>query len=144
MTERGNSLALVSITLYRRYGYYMTSVYVPTSMLVLISYASLFCDIESKDLRIMMTITTLLVLYSLYQQISSGLPKTSYAKAVDIWCFFSLTVICSLVRFLALGWWTRAEGSIPGGGKRSFLTTSLLGFWLLSLGYISHRTCPAT
>ncbi|XP_066961634.1 uncharacterized protein [Macrobrachium rosenbergii] len=96
-TEEGYSLVAVGITLSRRYGYYMTSVYVPTIMLMIISYASLFCKKENCDLRIMMALTTLLVLYGLYQQISDDLPRTAYTKAIDVWCFFCLTFIFSQV-----------------------------------------------
>ncbi|XP_064120498.1 uncharacterized protein LOC135225168 isoform X2 [Macrobrachium nipponense] len=96
-TEEGYSLVAIGITLSRRYGYYMTSVYAPTIMLMIISYASLFCKKENCDLRIMMTLTTLLVLYGLYQQISDDLPRTAYTKAVDVWCFFCLTFIFSQV-----------------------------------------------
>ena len=66
---------------------------------MIIGYASLFCRHENADLRIMMALTSLLVLYALYQQISDGLPQTSYTKAVDIWCFFAITLIFSQVIF---------------------------------------------
>lgn len=93
------SVAVVGMIFYRRYWYYLTSAYLPTIMLMLISYASLFCKRDNRDLRVMMAITTLLVLYALYQQISDGLPRTSYTKAVDVWCFFAITFIFSQVIF---------------------------------------------
>ncbi|CAL4108844.1 unnamed protein product, partial [Meganyctiphanes norvegica] len=31
------------------------------------------------------------------QQISDNLPRTSYIKAIDVWCFFSITFIFSQV-----------------------------------------------
>jgi len=92
-----NSVAVVQIPLYGRYWFYVTSSYLPILMLVVISYCSLFCRAEHTDLRIMMALTALLVLYALYQQISDGLPKTSYTKAVDVWCFFAITLIFSQV-----------------------------------------------
>ncbi|XP_037793866.1 glutamate-gated chloride channel-like [Penaeus monodon] len=92
-------MAVVGMIFYRRYWYYLTSAYLPTIMLMLISYASLFCKRDNRDLRVMMAITTLLVLYALYQQISDGLPRTSYTKAVDVWCFFAITFIFSQVIF---------------------------------------------
>ncbi|XP_047482401.1 uncharacterized protein LOC125034558 [Penaeus chinensis] len=97
--EAEYSLAVVGMIFYRRYWYYLTSAYLPTIMLMLISYASLFCKRDNRDLRVMMAITTLLVLYALYQQISDGLPRTSYTKAVDVWCFFAITFIFSQVIF---------------------------------------------
>lgn len=97
--DRDYSLAVISITFYRRFWFYVTSAYLPTVMLMMISYASLFIKRENDDLRVMMTLTTLLVLYALYQQISDGLPRTSYTKAVDVWCFFAITFIFTKVRF---------------------------------------------
>ncbi|KAK7077533.1 hypothetical protein SK128_025886 [Halocaridina rubra] len=91
------SVAVVSITFYRRFWYYFTSAYLPTTMLMIISYAALFLKPEDVDLRVMMTLTTLLVLYALYQQISDGLPPTSYTKSLDIWCFFAITYIFTQV-----------------------------------------------
>ncbi|KAK4317670.1 hypothetical protein Pmani_011259 [Petrolisthes manimaculis] len=97
--EEDYSVADITITLYRRFWFYFTSTYVPTVMLMLISFASLFCKRENCDLRVMMALTTLLVLYALYQQISNGLPKTSYVKAIDVWCFFAITFIFTKVIF---------------------------------------------
>ena len=91
------SMASVRIPLQRRFSYYITSAYLPTTMLVILGYASLFCKIDNIDLRVMMAVTILIVLYTLYQQISDGLPKTSYSKAIDVWYFFSLVFIFTLV-----------------------------------------------
>ena len=96
----GFSIASVEIPLSRRYSYYVTTTFIPTFMLLLISYMSFFCKVEYVDLRVMMTITTLLVLYSLYQQIEDSLPKTAYTKAIDVWCFFCLTIIMTQVKNL--------------------------------------------
>ncbi|XP_045126023.1 uncharacterized protein LOC123513162 isoform X2 [Portunus trituberculatus] len=93
------SVAMIQITFYRRFWFYITSAYLPTIMLMFISYASLFCKRENSDLRVMMSLTTLLVLYALYQQISDGLPRTSYTKAIDVWCFFAITLIFATVIF---------------------------------------------
>ncbi|XP_042887276.1 uncharacterized protein LOC122263045 [Penaeus japonicus] len=100
--DRDYSLAIITITFYRRFWFYITSAYLPTVMLMMISYASLFIKRENDDLRVMMTLTTLLVLYALYQQISDGLPRTSYTKAVDVWCFFAITFIFTKVIFHVL------------------------------------------
>lgn len=108
--EAEYSMAVVGMIFYRRYWYYLTSAYLPTIMLMLISYASLFCKRDNRDLRVMMAITTLLVLYALYQQISDGLPRTSYTKAVDVWCFFAITFIFSQVC-----WFLRVCVCLGGG-----------------------------
>ncbi|CAL4118155.1 unnamed protein product, partial [Meganyctiphanes norvegica] len=52
-TERDYSSATVHITLFRRFWFYITSAFVPTVMLMFISYTSLFCSKENRDLRVM-------------------------------------------------------------------------------------------
>nr|XP_027231093.1 uncharacterized protein LOC113822752 [Penaeus vannamei] len=96
-SSRNYSVAEVGVTFHRRFWSYVTSAYLPTVMLMLISYASLFCKRENVDLRVMMALTTLLVLYALYQQISEDLPKTAYTKAIDVWCFFAITIMFTQV-----------------------------------------------
>lgn len=104
--EGGYSQATVTINFQRRYSYYFTSAYLPIVMLMFISYASLYCPRDNLDLRVMMALTTLLVLFALYQQISDTLPRTSYVKAIDVWCFFAITFIfsqvckCSIVQYV--------------------------------------------
>ncbi|KAK4301655.1 hypothetical protein Pmani_026213 [Petrolisthes manimaculis] len=96
-TGGGYSQVTVTINFQRRYSYYFTSAYLPILMLMFISYASLYCPRDNMDLRVMMALTTLLVLFALYQQISDTLPRTSYVKAIDVWCFFAITFIFSQV-----------------------------------------------
>ncbi|XP_063596199.1 uncharacterized protein LOC134773051 [Penaeus indicus] len=91
------SVAVVGFVFSRQYSYYMTSAFLPSIMLMLIGYASLFCKRENRDLRVMMSLTTLLVLYSLYQQVEDGLPSTSYTKAIDVWFFFAISFIFTQV-----------------------------------------------
>ena len=45
-----------------------------------------------------MALTTLLVMYTLFQSISNTLPQTAYLKLIDIWLIFSL--ILPLVIFI--------------------------------------------
>lgn len=91
------SVAVVGFVFSRQYSYYMTSAFLPSIMLMLVGYASLFCKRENRDLRVMMSLTTLLVLYSLYQQVEDGLPSTSYTKAIDVWFFFAISFIFAQV-----------------------------------------------
>ena len=40
----------------------------------------------------MVALTTMLVLYTLYQSISEYLPHTSYLKMIDIWFIFCMVI----------------------------------------------------
>ncbi|XP_042870897.1 acetylcholine-gated ion channel acc-4-like [Penaeus japonicus] len=58
-----------------------------------------------------MSLTTLLVLVSLYSDTATSLPKTSYLKLIDVWFIFSISFLSAVIAFhLATN---RAEAS-PG------------------------------
>lgn len=44
-----------------------------------------------------MSLTTLLVLYTLFSQTSSSLPKTSYIKMIDIWFFLDIAILFVII-----------------------------------------------
>ncbi|XP_037776760.1 uncharacterized protein LOC119573725 [Penaeus monodon] len=49
------------------------------------------------QVRAIMTLTTLLVLYTLFNQVSSALPDTAYIKMIDMWFFFCIFLIFSVI-----------------------------------------------
>jgi len=54
------------------------------------------------QVRVMTSLTSLLVLATLFTQVSASLPKTSYFKMVDIWLLFCIVVIFSIIIFHAI------------------------------------------
>ncbi|KAG7162460.1 Glycine receptor subunit alpha-4-like 4, partial [Homarus americanus] len=82
----------VKITLQRRSGYAVLNIYTPSMILLIISYVSLFFRSEIFEVRIMTTLTSLLVLATLFTQVSASLPKTSYFKMVDVWLLFCIII----------------------------------------------------
>ncbi|XP_064113370.1 uncharacterized protein LOC135220010 isoform X2 [Macrobrachium nipponense] len=87
----------VQIRFRRRYGFYMLTLYIPTTFLIITAYATFFFNPYDFNSRIQVALTSLLVLSSLYTQTSNSLPKTSYFKLVDIWLFFSIVMIFIVV-----------------------------------------------
>ncbi|CAL4245809.1 unnamed protein product, partial [Meganyctiphanes norvegica] len=49
--------------------------------------------------RLQVSLTTLLVLYTLSVQVSSVLPPTAYIKMIDIWFFFCITLLFFIILF---------------------------------------------
>ncbi|KAK8389663.1 hypothetical protein O3P69_008981 [Scylla paramamosain] len=80
----------IEIVITNLYGYYISGAYVPTMLLVIISYLTFFFDLSDFTNRIMVSLTSLLVLASLFSQIASGLPKTAYMKLIDVWFIFCI------------------------------------------------------
>ena len=63
----------------------LLSTFVPTLILWLFGYSTMFIDIYDFSDRFMGAGTSLLVIATLFAAISSDLPKTSYVKLIDIW-----------------------------------------------------------
>ncbi|KAG7166403.1 Glycine receptor subunit alphaZ1-like [Homarus americanus] len=89
----------VRIELIRRYGYAMLNIYIPSLTLLIISYVTLFFRPTIFEVRVMTALTALLVLATLFTQVSTSLPKTSYFKMVDIWLLFCIVLIFFIIIF---------------------------------------------
>ena len=77
----------VRIILCRKLSYHVVNIYIPTLVLNMIAGLTLFIDVSHFEVNIMITLTSMLVTYTLYQGISMHLPATSYMKMIDIWLF---------------------------------------------------------
>ncbi|CAL4145849.1 unnamed protein product, partial [Meganyctiphanes norvegica] len=92
----------VMIVLQNMYGYYISSTYVPTLLLVIISYLCFFFNIEDFTNRVMVCLTSMLVLAGLFAQVAAGLPRTSYLKLIDLWFIFCIITEFVMVSLLVL------------------------------------------
>ena len=81
---------LAEIQLRRMYTFHLANTYFPTTCLMIIVEMTLFIDNSNFDTNVMVSLTTLLVMYTLFQSISDTLPKTAYLKLIDMWLLFSL------------------------------------------------------
>lgn len=75
-------------------GFHVSSTYIPTFLMVLISYSTFYFEMDDFNDRIMVSLTALLVLATLFTQITETTPKTSFLKLLDIWF-----VSCILINF---------------------------------------------
>lgn len=73
------------------------TIFVPTTMINVIGFATFFYKWFDFQNRIMVSLTSLLVLSTLFSQVSSSLPKTSYLKLVDIWFLISMFYCFSII-----------------------------------------------
>ncbi|XP_047488093.1 uncharacterized protein LOC125038600 [Penaeus chinensis] len=98
VTEGGDdetrySVLEVDFELKRRWTMIFLSVYLPTTMLQLVGYTTLYVNISLMDVRMAVSLTTLLVLYTLYGNASEALPATAYVKMIDVWFFFCIFLL---------------------------------------------------
>ncbi|XP_076031153.1 uncharacterized protein LOC143019399 [Oratosquilla oratoria] len=81
----------------RRLGYALLNIYTPSLILLIIAYSTLFYRLDIFEVRVMTSLTSLLVMATLFSQVSDSLPKTSYFKMVDVWLLF-----CIISTFLVI------------------------------------------
>ncbi len=80
----------VAINLKRIFTHHLTNTYMPTSTLLIIAEVTLFFDEEKTEVAIGLSLTIMLVMYTMYQSISDSLIKTAYLKMIDYWLLFCL------------------------------------------------------
>lgn len=100
--DKGNySGQAIKITLANLSSYHVTVSFIPTLVMVLICYFTLYFDLDDFQDRIMVSLTALLVLATLFTQITENTPKTAYLQLLDIWfvssIFFAFLVVSLLV-----------------------------------------------
>ncbi|XP_037786287.1 glycine receptor subunit alpha-2-like [Penaeus monodon] len=96
---------LAEFKLRRQSGYHVLQTYVPTILIVSISWVSFWLDPNAVPGRVTLGVTTLLTLTTLASGIRASLPPVSYVKAIDVWigtCM--LMVFSALVEFTLVNW----------------------------------------
>ncbi|KAK2177923.1 hypothetical protein NP493_571g02011 [Ridgeia piscesae] len=84
----------------RQFHYYLVQTYVPTILIVILSWVSFWIDETAVPARITLGILTVLTMTSQSTIINQRLPRVSYIKAIDVWMSTCLMfVFGSLVEF---------------------------------------------
>ena len=87
---------IIDIHLKSLYGYHLLNSFTPSTLMVLISFGSLFFPIANFNERVMVSLTSLLVLAALFTQASESSVKTSYFKLLDVW-YVTMIFFCFVV-----------------------------------------------
>ncbi|XP_018320575.1 glycine receptor subunit alpha-4 isoform X2 [Agrilus planipennis] len=94
----GNFTCLaVVFTLRRRLGYHLFHTYIPSALIVVMSWISFWIKPEAIPARVTLGVTSLLTLATQNTQSQQSLPPVSYVKAIDVWMSS-----CSVFVFLSL------------------------------------------
>ena len=82
----------------------LLTTFIPTLILWLFGYSTLFIDIQYPNDRFMGAGTALLVTVTLLNAITDDLPKTSYIKYIDLWFVWHLlSILCITAYHILLG-----------------------------------------
>ncbi|KAE9549015.1 hypothetical protein FO519_007773 [Halicephalobus sp. NKZ332] len=85
-TNTGSYACLrMRLTLTRLFSYYIFQLYIPTSMIVVVSWVSFWIDQRSTAGRVALGTLTMTTMTTVQSSINSKLPPVSYIKLVDIW-----------------------------------------------------------
>ncbi|XP_064374502.1 glycine receptor subunit alpha-4-like isoform X2 [Dromaius novaehollandiae] len=87
----------VRFHLERQMGYYLIQMYIPSLLIVILSWVSFWINMEAAPARVGLGITTVLTMTTQSAGSRASLPKVSYVKAIDIWM-----AVCLLFVFAAL------------------------------------------
>lgn len=71
--------------LQRQLGSYLVSTFVPSILIVMVSWLNFWINVESVPARVTLGLVTLLGMLTQATGISSTLPRVSYIKAIDVW-----------------------------------------------------------
>ncbi|XP_042862850.1 gamma-aminobutyric acid receptor subunit beta-like isoform X4 [Penaeus japonicus] len=107
-TSTGNySRLLCEIMFVRSMGYYLIQIYIPSSLIVVISWVSFWLNrsAPATPARVSLGVTTVLTMTTLMSSTNAALPKISYVKSIDVYlgtCF--VMVFASLLEYAAVGY----------------------------------------
>ncbi|CAL4133301.1 unnamed protein product, partial [Meganyctiphanes norvegica] len=92
----------VKVGLSRLSGFIFLTVYIPSGLMLVISYLTLYFNVAIFQVRALAAITALLVTSTIFTQASASLPKASYVKFLDIWLMFCIILLVTVVMFHTL------------------------------------------
>ena len=92
MVLKGKHLLVVEMSFQRMFLYHLVSTFLPTLCLLIVSIITMYIDESHFEATIMVSLTSMLVMYTLFQSHTDSLPQTAYIKMIDIWFLHGLVV----------------------------------------------------
>ncbi|XP_063724611.1 glycine receptor subunit alpha-4-like isoform X4 [Symsagittifera roscoffensis] len=92
----------------REMGYYLIQTYIPSMLIVILSWVSFWISADASPARVALGITTVLTMTTQSSGALQSLPKVSYVKAIDLWMAVCLLfVFAALIEFAAVNYFSR-------------------------------------
>nr|UOV21289.1 cysloop ligand-gated ion channel, glycine receptor, gly-5 [Ixodes ricinus] len=100
----------VTFTLERQNGYHLIQTYLPTFLIVMISWVSFWLNVDAAPARVTLGVTTLLTMTTVASGVRTQLPPVSYVKAIDVWIgACSVMVFGALLEFTLVNYLSRSK-----------------------------------
>ncbi|KAB0791568.1 hypothetical protein PPYR_03368 [Photinus pyralis] len=77
----------------RQFCFYLIQIFLPCCMLVLLSFVSFWFEPSAVQARMLLGLSSLLVLAAYTSVVNASIPQISYTKAIDIWTGCCLTFV---------------------------------------------------
>lgn len=108
--EGNHSCLQANFHLTRSIGYYIVQMYIPTILIVVLSWLSFWLNVGSVPGRISLGVLTVLTMTTQISSVNASLPRVSYTKAIDIWMATCLLfVFAALIEFAIANVLSRKE-----------------------------------
>ncbi|XP_037803960.1 glutamate-gated chloride channel-like [Penaeus monodon] len=122
--DHNASHVAVELKFRNQFLYYVGNVIIPSLMLTILCYITLFFDENDFNDRIMVSLTSLLVLVTLFSDSGKSIPKTAYFKLIDVW-FISLIWedFCIILSIIYIEEVRQASRSSPKAKSTSSIPT---------------------
>lgn len=100
----------IRFILRRDIGYFLIQVYIPSMLIVILSWVAFWINIDAIPARVSLGLLTVLTMTTQSTGARSSLPRVSYIKAIDVWMSVCLVfVFVSLLEFAVVNVISRKE-----------------------------------
>ena len=101
----------IRFVLRRDFGYFIIQVYVPSMLIVILSWVSFWINVDASPARVSIGLLTVLTTTTQSTGINSSLPRVSYVKAIDVWMSACLVfVFTALLEYAVVNVLARRRG----------------------------------
>lgn len=95
----------------RELGFYLIQLYLPSALIVVLSWVSFWINVDGSPARVSLGLLTVLTLTTQSTSTRAQLPRVSYVKALDIWLSMCLVfAFSSLIEYAIVNTFMRHGG----------------------------------
>ena len=84
MVLKNKNFLVVEFSFQRMFLYHLVSTFLPTVSLLVVFLITMHIDNSRFEATIMISLTSILIMYTLFQSHSDSLPQTAYIKLIEI------------------------------------------------------------